>query len=317
MAFLPVSLPIQEILLTNFVTDIATISNSNDLLLQAKLEDLINNLEIDITNLSIGTDNAINYIKTQSVIIQDQGFIYQTGNPNQIIAKLEKNISNQSIFTVDILNVNSIAGLSQVTLNDLTVNTSLTIDGATTFNNPVTVNSSFIESKEVVTVDLESNSPEAKATITLSNTSRQNIFVRLKATTAPTLNPVYTGTVISPGLTNIALYIDFDATNPPAQNTVFTIHILDIVEATTQTSIISAVNTATLPLRIKPGVNQSTSTNIVLHNNSNSVGVNPASTVTPNKTVAQYGNNATFEYIIDQTLLDRLIIKSMVAMELF
>ncbi|CAB4158554.1 hypothetical protein UFOVP699_17 [uncultured Caudovirales phage] len=317
MAFLPVSLPIQEILLTNFVTDIATISNSNDLLLQAKLEDLINNLEIDITNLSIGTDNAINYIKTQSVIIQDQGFIYQTGNPNQIIAKLEKNISNQSIFTVDILNVNSIAGLSQVTLNDLTVNTSLTIDGATTFNNPVTVNSSFIESKEVVTVDLESNSPEAKATITLSNTSRQNIFVRLKATTAPTLNPVYTGTVISPGLTNIALYIDFDATNPPAQNTVFTIHILDIVEATTQTSIISAVNTATLPLRIKPGVNQSTSTNIVMHNNSNSVGVNPASTVTPNKTVAQYGNNATFEYIIDQTLLDRLIIKSMVAMELF
>ena len=317
MAFLPVSLPIQEILLTNFVTDIATISNSNDLLLQAKLEDLINNLEIDITNLSIGTDNAINYIKTQSVIIQDQGFIYQTGNPNQIIAKLEKNISNQSIFTVDILNVNSIAGLSQVTLNDLTVNTSLTIDGATTFNNPVTVNSSFIESKEVVTVDLESNSPEAKATITLSNTSRQNIFVRLKATTAPTLNPVYTGTVISPGLTNIALYIDFDATNPPAQNTVFTIHILDIVEATTQTSIISAVNTATLPFRIKPGVNQSTSTNIVLHNNSNSVGVNPASTVTPNKTVAQYGNNATFEYIIDQTLLDRLIIKSMVAMELF
>ncbi len=317
MAFLPVSLPIQEILLTNFVTDIATISNSNDLLLQAKLEDLINNLEIDITNLSIGTDNAINYIKTQSVIIQDQGFIYQTGNPNQIIAKLEKNISNQSIFTVDILNVNSIAGLSQVTLNDLTVNTSLTIDGATTFNNPVTVNSSFIESKEVVTVDLESNAPEAKATITLSNTSRQNIFVRLKATTAPTLNPVYTGTVISPGLTNIALYIDFDATNPPAQNTVFTIHILDVVEATTQTSIISAVNTATLPLRIKPGVNQSTSTNIVMHNNFNSVGVNPASTVTPNKTVAQYGNNATFEYIIDQTLLDRLIIKSMVAMELF
>lgn len=317
MAFLPVSLPIQEILLTNFVTDIATISNSNDLLLQAKLEDLINNLEIDIANLSIGTDNAINYIKTQSLILQDQGFTFQTGNPNQIIAKLEKNVSNESILTVDILNVNSIAGLSQVTLTDLTVDNTITVDGESTFNNPVTLNSSVIESKEIVTLDLTSNAPEAKATLTLSNTSRQNIFVRLKATTAPTLNPVYTGSAISAGLTNIALYVNFDATNPPAQNTVFTIHIVDVIEAISQTSILTAVNTATLPLRIKAGVNQSTSTNIIMHNNSNSVGINPSSLITPNQTVAQYGHNATFVYIKDQNSFDRLIVKGLTAMELF
>ena len=53
MAFSPVSLPIQEILLTNFVTDIATISNANDLLLQDKLEDLINLMEIDLNTLAI------------------------------------------------------------------------------------------------------------------------------------------------------------------------------------------------------------------------------------------------------------------------
>jgi hypothetical protein len=46
MPFTPISLPIQQILMTNFVTDIATITNANTLLLQAKLEDLINDLRM-------------------------------------------------------------------------------------------------------------------------------------------------------------------------------------------------------------------------------------------------------------------------------
>jgi hypothetical protein len=45
--------------LTNFVTDIASISNANDLLLQDKLEDLINLFEMDLNTLAIGTDNPI------------------------------------------------------------------------------------------------------------------------------------------------------------------------------------------------------------------------------------------------------------------
>ena len=57
MAFTPVSIPIQEILLSDFVTDIASISNTNDLLLKDKIEDLINVLEIDLNTISIDTSN--------------------------------------------------------------------------------------------------------------------------------------------------------------------------------------------------------------------------------------------------------------------
>jgi hypothetical protein len=318
MPFTPVALPIQEILLTNFVTDIATISNANDLLLQAKLEDLLNNLEIDLNTLSIGTDNAINYIKTQSVILQDQGIIYQTGTPNQIIAKLEKNGLNESIFTVDLLNVNAIAGLNELNVNDMIVADASAFNGPSEFNAPVTFNSTFIESKESVVLDLEANGAEAKATLTLSTTSRQNIFVKLKAKTAPSLNPVYDGVGNIIGtITNVALYIDFDVNNPPAQNAAYTIHIVDVVEEFTLTSILTAVNGSSLPVYIKGGVNQNVSAPITLHEGTYSVGVNPASTSISNTTLAQYGNNISLLYIIDETLNDRLLITGLVGMEQF
>lgn len=318
MAFTPVSLPIQEILLTNFVTDIATISNANDLLLQAKLEDLINNLEIDINSLSIGTDNAINYVRTQSIILQDQGLIYQTGVPNQIIAKLEKNGLNESIFTVDILNVNAIAGLNELNVNDIVVADASAFNGPSEFNAPVNFKSTVIESKELVTLDLEANGAEATSTLTLTNTSRQNIFVKLKAVTSPNIPPVYDGVGNIIGtITNIALYVDFDATNPPAPNARYTIHIVDVVEDVNLTSILSAVNGASLPLYIKAGTNQNVSAPITLQDGSFSLGVNPASSVIPNTTVTPYGNNASLLYVLDELTNDRLLVTGMVGMELF
>jgi hypothetical protein len=318
MPFTPVSLPIQEILLTNFVTDIATISNANDLLLQAKLEDVINNLEIDINTLSIGTDNAINYIKTQSVILQDQGFIYQTGTPNQIIAKLEKNGLNESILTVDLLNVDAISNLNELNVNDVIIADASTFNGPSEFNAPITILSAVNESKEFVTVDLEENGAEAKGTMTLTNTSRQNIFVKLKAKTAPNLNPVYDGVGNIIGtITNIALYIDFDATNPPAGNTTFKIYIVDVVEEFTLTSILTAVNGSSLPVYIKGGVNQNVSAAIILHDGSFSVGVNPGSTNIANASLQAYGNNVSLFYILDEQTNDRLIVTGLVGMELF
>jgi len=318
MPFTPVSLPIQEILLTNFVTDIATISNANDLLLQAKLEDLINNLEIDITNLTIGTDNAIKSVKAQTVILQDLGFIFQTGTPNNVIATLEKNGLNESVLTVDLLNVGASATFNEVFLQNLTVQNAASFDAPVDFVQPVTHLSSVTESKETVTLDLVRNGSAAEATLNLTQTSHQNIFVKLKATTAPTLNPVYDGAGnIVAGVTSINLFIDFDVNTPPAQNTAFKIYIVDIVEEFTQTTILPAVNGATLPLYVVGGTNQNTSTAIILHDGAANVGVNPASAIIANASVAEYGNNLSLTYIIDQNTDDRLLVTSMVGMELF
>ena len=176
MAFTPVSIPIQEILLSDFVTDVASISNTNDLLLKDKLEDLINIFEIDLNTISIGTDSPINYVKAGTVIAQGNGFIFQTNAPVQVISKIEKNVSNESVFTIDRINANLSIDADVLTTNDITANTTLTADGAATFNSSVTLNGQFVESKESVTLDLtKTSATEGSARLTLTNTSRKII----------------------------------------------------------------------------------------------------------------------------------------------
>jgi len=321
MAFTPVSIPIQEILLSDFVTDIASISNTNDLLLKDKIEDLINVLEIDLNTISIGTDSPINYVKAGTVIAQGNGFIFQTNAPVQVISKIEKNVSNESVFTIDRIDANLSIDTDIFTVNDITVNTALTSDGEAVFNASLQLNSQFIESKESVTLDLiKTSSTDGSARLTLTSTSRKNIFVTLKATSAPTLNPLYDGiSAIVAGITNLAVYIDFDAANPPAPNSSFTIYIVDVIEGITSTSIITAVTLAAIPVYISGGFNLNVgpASTILLHDSTSSVGVNPASSLPSNTQIVQYRNNASLLYIIDQTSNDRLIVTSLVGMELF
>lgn len=321
MAFTPVSIPIQEILLSDFVTDVASISNTNDLLLKDKLEDLINIFEIDLNTISIGTDSPINYVKASTLIAQGNGFIFQTNAPVQVISKLEKNVSNESVFTVDRINASLSIDADSFTANDVTANTTLTSDGAAAFNSSATFNGQLVESKETVTLDLTKTlANEGSARLTLTSTSRKNIFVKLKASTAPTLNPVYDGvSAITAGITNLALYIDFDATNPPAPNSTFNIYIVDVTEEFSSTSIISAITSGALPFVISGGLNLNAgpAVPVYLHDGVNLVGVNPTSTVVGNNQLSQYGNNASLLYIVDQNSNDRLIVTSLIGMEFF
>jgi hypothetical protein len=318
---LPIALPIQQILMTNFVTDIATITNANTLLLQAALEDLINDLEIDVANTSIGTTNAITSLKAQNVILQDGGLIYQAGLPTPtVIATLNKNVSNESILTVDRIISNISASFDAITTNDLTVNTIATFDGTAEFNAPVTINSSVIESKENVLANLTWTGvvgTPAVATITLSNTSRQNIFLTLNASTFPTPNPVYNGsTAVNPNISEFNIIINFDLTNPPAQNTKFTIYIVDVINSVSSTSIATVpsapyVQTWSSPIKFIAGTNLNTTNTILLHDDINSVGVADTTTYNP------YGASATFNYIIDSNSDDRLLATSLVGTSVF
>ncbi len=321
MAFTPVSLPIQEILLSDFVTDIASISNTNDLLLKDKLEDLINIFEMDLNTISIGTDNPINFVKAGTVIAQGTGFVFQTNAPVQVISKIEKNVSNESVFTIDRINANLSIDSDEFTANDLTVNTTLVSDGAATFNSSITSNGQFIESKETVTLDLtKTSATEASARLTLTSSSRKNIFVTLKATTAPTLNPVYDGvSAITAGIVVLSLYIDFDSANPPAPNSTFNIYVVDVTEEFSATTIIPAVTSGGIPFVLEGGINLNAgpAVPIILHDNVNQVGTNPSSLIVGNNQLTEYGQNASLLYIVDQNSDDRLVITSLVGMEFF
>lgn len=301
MAFTPIDIPIQEILETDFVVDMRIIDNSNFLLLKDKVEDLVNNLEIDTNTLSIGTDTPISYLRTDSLILEDTGFIMQTGMPVQTIAALTKNGSDQSVLNVDILSVDSTIQSDSLSVNALTINDSLQVDGPATFNASTTNLASAIESKEVISAVLIDTLGVATTTITLTNTTRQNIFLTLDADAS-----VYTGGALVAGLTDINVILDFDATNPPAQNTEFTIYIVDIQSG--GTSILIDVNAYPLGLTISAGTNQNTLGNILLHNGSTS------SLTVASGGVIEYNSLVSLLYIIDFSSTDRLMVKSEVNM---
>lgn len=306
MAFTPVNIPVQEILETDFVVDLRVASNANALLLKDSIEDLINNLEIDVNTLSIGTDNPINYLRTDSIIIEDTGFVFQTGFPAQIISSLTKNGSNQSILNVDILTVDSDFQADSISSNSVIVTDSLTSNGILTLNAPLDVQSSVSESRESITAVLTDNVNTAEATITLTSTSRQNIYLTLDADTS-----VYNGTGVVGTIADFKVIIDFDATNPPIQDTEFTICLVNIKEEgqLPATSIIGDINTATLPFSIEAGTNQSTGNPIILHSGTTVLDITTGS-------LAEYNSLASFLYILDINTNDRLMINSTVNMNM-
>ncbi len=326
MAFSPINLTIQEILQTDFITDLAQIHNSNVLILKDKLEDLINNFEIDINTISIGVDNPINNINTQNVILQDGGFIFQTGIPNQIIARLEKNGNDESVLNVDHLNVDLITSMDDITVNSLTVNDSVSSLGPVVLSNTLKYDSSITESKETVNVDVEyiPASTYAEGRLTLTDTSRKNIYVNMNCETAPGVSQVYDvpGTSLNPLITEFVLYVDFDVNSPPAQNMTFTIYLIDIIENTAGASISNAVNVIFLPFRIDAGLNLATgSTQILLHSDFTFqnlfLGVTATNSNIHAQAISEYGANATFNYIIDANTNDRLMLNSYTGMEIY
>lgn len=323
MAFSTVDIPIQEMLQSDFIVDLAQIHNTNVLLLKDKLEDLLNTFELDIATISIGIDNPINTIKAQNVVFQDGGWHLQTGIPNQIIARLEKNVNNQSVLNVDILNIDISLNSDVIVVNDLTVNDSLQVDGPTTFTSSLQYSGQMIESKEAVSATLNFDGVDtAVARLTLTDTSKTNIYVKLAAQTTVGATQVWSGASFAAGLANMILYLDFDANNPPAQNTSFTVYIVDVIENSGSTSLATNVNAASIEVSIAAGLNLSSgSTQIILHNDLDTLGfklgINPASTNPINSALSKYGANATFNYILDEDGDDRILITSAFGMEVF
>lgn len=323
MSFTPVDLPIQEMLQTNFITDLAAIHNSNVLLLKDKIEDIVNTFEIDSNSISIGTDNPINSIKSQDVIIQDGGFIFQTGIPNQIIARLSKNGSNESVLNVDNLTVDLTASLNDITANDIVINNNLEVTETSTFNGSLVIGSQLVESKESVTVNVtRDGSTSAKATgvINLTNTSKRNIYVTLEMETdAIVADQVFepTAPAFVSGIDNFNLNIDFDSTNPPSQNSTFTIYIVDVVRKDTSASILTEFNAVpSVKFTVNPGTNQSTSNPIIMHHDLASTSQRLGWDFGTLGDLRLYGLNATFNYILDKNTDDRLLINSMVGLDI-
>jgi hypothetical protein len=319
MAFSPVDIPIQEMLQTDFIVDLAQIHNTNVLLLKDKLEDLLNNFEIDLTSISIGTDNPINSIKTTDIIIQDGGFVFQTGTPTEIIARLSKNIDDQSVLNVDILSVDVNMSIAEASINTLLVSgesefNSISVGGALSYT------SALVESKERVTINVNRNTlgdlTKAVGTLNLTSSSKRNIFITLRLNEAVGNEQVWDGSQILSAIDELIVKLDFDKNNPPAENQLFTIYVEDVI-STTSGSVISVINlsngsiptTGTLFISLAGGVNQSTYTDIILHYDLAAMPETLSINVS-NDGILPYKSNVTLNYIVDKNSDDRLIITS-------
>jgi len=223
MAFVALSLSTQEILETTYVSDMRVISNSNIGLLKSKLQDLVNNLKIDLSDKKIGVDpdstlTPLTELKTKVLTIQNGQLFFKNSNGTADLIKFETETVNN-------------ATVGKITTGTLSVNSSitsagLTITGASTFTGQITTNGqanlagsvnitgSFSNSQEEVTKVLTevTGANRAKAEVTLTSTSKSLIILTLDASS------FYSGAAFSNTITDGIDIILKNDTNAPIRN---------------------------------------------------------------------------------------------------
>jgi hypothetical protein len=264
MAFVALSLSTQEILETTYVSDMRIISNSNTGLLKSKLEDLINNLKIDLSDKKIGVDpdttlTPLTELKTRVLTIQNGQLYFKNSNGTADLIKFETETVNSA--TVGKITTGTLVVNSSITAAGLTVSGVSTFTGAITTNGQanlagsVNITGSFSNSREDVTKTLVavSGANRAKAEVTLTATSKSLIILTLDASS------FYSGSAFQSTITDgIDIVLINDTNSPVRSGQEFTIMVRAITYTTGGTTTyvsgtyetFAAANSATHKIRI-------------------------------------------------------------------
>jgi len=238
MAFVALSLSTQEILETTYVSDMRIISNSNTGLLKSKVEDLINNLKIDLSDKKIGVDpdttlTPLTELKTKVLTIQNGQLYFKNANGTADLIKFETDTVNSA--TVGKITTGLLVANASISSAGLAISGTSTFTGAITTNGQsnlvgsVNITGSFSNSREDVTKTLVAvaGANRAKAEVTLTATSKSLIILTLDASS------FYSGSAFQSTITDgIDIVLINDATSPVRSGQEFTI----MVRAVTYTS---------------------------------------------------------------------------------
>lgn len=264
MAFVALSLSTQEILETTYVSDMRIISNSNTGLLKSKVEDLINNLKIDLSDKKIGVDpdttlTPLTELKTKVLTIQNGQLYFKNANGTADLIKFETDTVNSA--TVGKITTGLLVANASISSAGLAISGTSTFTGAITANGQsnlvgsVNITGSFSNSREDVTKTLVavSGANRAKAEVTLTATSKSLIILTLDASS------FYSGSAFQSTITDgIDIVLINDTNSPVRSGQEFTI----MVRAITYTSggtvthvsgvyeTFATTNTATHKIRI-------------------------------------------------------------------
>jgi hypothetical protein len=264
MAFVALSLSTENILETTYVSDMRLISNSNVGLLKSKLEDLVNNLRIDLSDKKIGVDpdstlTPLVELKTKQLTIQNGQLYFKNANGTADLIKFETETVNNA--TVGKITTGTLVVNSGISAAGLTVSGTSSFTGIVTTNNQanlagaVNITGSFSNSREdvVKTLTAVSGSNRAKAEVTLTASSKSLIILTLDAS-AFYNGSAFAGTIID----GIDIVLLNDTNSPIRNGQEFTIMVRAITYTTGgTTTYISGVyetyattNAATHKIRI-------------------------------------------------------------------
>ena len=264
MAFVALSLSTQEILETTYVSDMRIISNSNTGLLKSKVEDLINNLKIDLSDKKIGVDpdttlTPLTELKTRVLTIQNGQLYFKNANGTADLIKFETDTVNSA--TVGKITTGLLVANASISSAGLAISGTSTFTGAITTNGQsnlvgsVNITGSFSNSREDVTKTLVAvaGANRAKAEVTLTATSKSLIILTLDASS------FYSGSAFQSTITDgIDIVLINDATSPVRSGQEFTIMVRAITYTTGGTTThvsgtyetFAATNSATHKIRV-------------------------------------------------------------------
>lgn len=228
MAFTPITLQIEDILVTEFIPDAFTKVNSNFLELQGNFENLINDLQINVATGKIGETAPITSINTQNIILDSGTLVYKNASAVQV-ASLTLNGSEESVFTVDHIVVDSDINVLNITSTGTITAAALAVSGAAAIAGKASFAVAQAITPALGTISLVYNSGTnySEGTINLTNSTPGNNWFKLAADSA-----TYSGT-FNAGLLGIKLTIQFDGSVPPVDGSEFTFGFAGIFTGST------------------------------------------------------------------------------------
>jgi len=256
-------LPIKTILQTNYIPVAFEDMNTNFVYVKDSFEDLINNFEIDITNIEIGKMTPINLINSKRIqIVHDSavanyGFhLRESLDLSSIgyfrIAEISVGVLGTEMM-VDNINLNgTITGVSgSISVQTLASTNTLTVGGLTTFNGLAKFEAGIKESYEGdLQVTLTNSGGICSGTLSLTKNTAKNLYLTIKVDTT-----VYTGGSFVGGITEMKVILDVAALYPSVDGQRFNIIVVDIIDSTdTHISTVLPVN-----LKLSAGLQQATS----------------------------------------------------------
>lgn len=229
MAFNQLTLQIEDILQADFVPDAFLKVNTNFVEIQSTLEDLINTLEIDIANKKIGTETPINLLRTENIVIKAGTLLYQTSVGSQV-ASLVLNGSNESVFNVDHLIVDSDLSVATINSSGNTTLTQLIVNSTSVLNGKVTFTPTPAYTPQIVQISLIYNSSTnfAEGEIVLTNSSRKHSYLELVCDAS-----TYSAGAFNPLINGVKIKITLHTTTPPADGSEITLAFYRLVSGST------------------------------------------------------------------------------------